>query len=131
MDLSLSAGVIQSLIAEKAGFTWTDRIGNERQDVRARGGGYDVTSYYETQPDFSPSSEEKKPGCGKRVTWDELVHVRQFEAFKEELKETYPRPYPYKHSNRQQKGQDNGQASSVNNSNNQQSQYLTSPTYDL
>ena len=39
----------------------------------------------------------------QRVTWDELVSVRRFEAYSEELTASYPRHYPYKHgSTRQQ-----------------------------
>ena len=107
-------------------------MSNEHQDSRAaRGGGYQNSGGDVTQDEIrSGFSDDKKPGCGKRVTWDELVHVRQFEAFKEELKETYPRTYPYKHSNRQ-RGQDNGQNVQSSPVHNQQSQYFTSPTFDL
>ena len=42
----------------------------------------------------------------QRVTWDELVSVRRFEAYSEELTASYPRHYPYKHgSTRQQQQQ--------------------------
>ena len=53
----------------------------------------------------------------QRVTWDELVSVRRFEAYSEELTASYPRHYPYKHgSTRQQQ---------------QQPSFHTSPTFDL
>ena len=55
----------------------------------------------------------------QRVTWDELVSVRRFEAYSEELTASYPRHYPYKHgSTRQQQQQ-------------QQPSFHTSPTFDL
>ena len=53
----------------------------------------------------------------QRVTWDELVSVRRFEAYSEELSASYPRHYPYKHgSTRHQQ---------------QQPSFHTSPTFDL
>ena len=45
--------------------------------------------------------EQDKMAEQKKVTWDELVYVRRFEAHAEELKVTYPRPYPYRHGSRQ------------------------------
>ena len=57
----------------------------------------------------------------QRVTWDELVSVRRFEAYSEELTASYPRHYPYKHgSTRQQQQQQQ-----------QQPSFHTSPTFDL
>ena len=41
--------------------------------------------------------KQDKTAEQKKVTWDELVHVRRFAAHSEELKKTYPKPYPYKH----------------------------------
>ena len=54
----------------------------------------------------------------QRVTWDELVSVRRFEAYSEELSASYPRHYPYKHGSTRHQQQ-------------QQPSFHTSPTFDL
>ena len=47
----------------------------------------------------SHQDNKRKPfqKIDKKLTWDELVHVRMFSAHVMELKATYPRKYPYKH----------------------------------
>ena len=91
MDPYLPAGIISSLIQndKQSNFIWSNRIENERQANIIKQTHYDQESRH-----------DDKTSGNKKVTWDELVHVRQFEPFSEELKDTYPRQYPYKHSNR-------------------------------
>ena len=110
MDPYLPAGIMTSLMQDdkRFNFGWSNRIQDERPDMdlnRSRGStgshachvGSPSNGLF-TMEDITDS--KKTNSTNKKVTWDELVCVRHFEAFAEELKDSYPRSYPYKHSNK-------------------------------
>ena len=112
MDPYLPADIMSSLMQDdkRFNFGWSNRIQDERPDVdhnRSRGGigshachvGSPRNGLFTTED--NTDGNKKTNSSNKKVTWDELVNVRHFEAFAEELKETYPRAYPYKHSNKE------------------------------
>ena len=139
MDSYLPAELLQSLIQEKGGFTWSDRISSER----SRGGVLHDHHQQQQQQHHQPhhhtsqsrmlGDDNVKKSDNKRVRWDELVHVRQFEAFKEELKDSYPRTYPYKHGGRRETSEDRTSSTPAVSHLNPliNSHYFTSQTFDL
>merc|ERR1711988_1464402 len=110
MDRSLPAGlvfpsmepgysIISSLVTDtkQSPFRWSSRVQAERDQHHHHPHHHHQEQHHQ---------QEQSGGNGKRVTWDELVSVRRFEAYSEELTASYPRHYPYKHgSTRQQQQQ--------------------------
>ena len=93
MDPSSPAGILSALIRDdkQSNFVWSNKIHSETRDSleRTRGGCHmsPLTQrrfHYNSQ---DPNVDDNKCGGNKKVTWDELVHVRQFQPFVEELKD--------------------------------------------
>ena len=109
MDPYLPANVMSSLMQDdkRFNFGWSNRIQDERPDLdhnRSHGGSGSHACHVGSPSNGLFTTEDitddnkKTNSSNKKETWDELVNVRHFEAFSEELKDSYPRAYPYKHS---------------------------------